>query len=449
MTSAVTEGTGLVRVTVVRGGRRADLAVPAAVNVADLLPELVAAVGALDPYTVHGGYRLVLPDGASLRPEDGLTSQGVEDGFVLTVEVGADDEPPKVYDDVIEAVADSIESQARPWSPQASRRTALVAASLALGLAAVALAMLRDQGLPVAVAGGVVALLLVTAAAVLSRGQRAHEVAVVVGALSTVVAGVAGLAVTPGEPVLGLPLALAGAGVLVFAGLATAAVVERRAALLPAVALGAVLAGTGAVTVAGDYAPAKVAACAMTLVVVAGSLVPWLSMSTTQIRVPQPRSESDLLADPDPLDATEVGRQVRFGREVLIALTASVGAVLVLAAPLAVSLGLAGTALVVVAAVAVLLRTRQYRDAVEVVVGVAAAVLALAAAVVTAAVLHPEWRTVLAGVLLVVGTALMAGGAVPRSPSVRLGRAGDVAEGVALVALLPLLMAALGVFGGS
>lgn len=448
MTSAVTEGTGLVRVSVVRGSRRADLAVPGGINVADLLPELVASVGALDPYTVHGGYRLVLPDGASLRPEDGLTSQGVEDGFVLTVEVGADDEPAKVYDDVIEAVADSIESQARPWSPEASRRTALVAAALALALAAVALAMMRQQGLPVAVAGSVVALLLVTAAAVLSRGQRSHEVAVVVGVLSTVVAGVSGLAVVPDEPLLGLPLALAGAGVLVFGGLATAAVVDRRAALLPAVALGAVLGGVGAVVVAGNYDPAKVVACAMTLVVVAGSLVPWLSMSTTRIRVPQPRSEADLLADPDPLDTGEVERQVRLGREVLIALTASVGAVLVLASPLVVTLGLTGTALVVVAALAVLLRTRQYRDAVEVVVGVGAAVAGLVAAVVTAAVVHPGWRTVLAGVLLVVGTALLAAGAVPRSPSVRLGRAGDVAEGVALVALLPLLVAALGVFDG-
>ena len=196
----------------------------------------------------------------------------------------------------------------------------------------------------------------------------------------------------------------------------------------------------------GDTAPTKVAACAMVLVVIAGALVPWLSMSTTRIRVPQPRSDSDLLADPEPLDSREVERQVRLGREVLIALTASVGAVLVLATPLVVSLGLTGTVLVVVAASAVLLRTRQYRDAVEVVVGVTAAVAGMVVAVVTAAVIFPGWRTVLAGVLLVVGTALLAAGAVPRSPSVRLGRMGDVAEGVALVALLPLLVAALGVF---
>lgn len=447
MTSAVTEGTGLVRVSVVRAGRRADLAVPGAVNVADLLPELVASVGALDPYTVPGGYRLVRPDGTSLRPDDSLTAQGVEDGFVLTVEVGADDEPPKVYDDVIEAVADSIEGQARPWSPEASRRTALVAASLALALAALALGMLRSQGLPVALAGAVVALLLVTASAVLARGQEATEVAVVVGALSAVFGGVAGLAVMPDEAVLGFPLALAGGGVLLFGALATAAVVERRAALLPAVVLGSVMIGTGGVVVSGDASPAKVAACAMALVVVAGALVPWLSMSTTRIRVPQPRSDADLLADPDPLDSAEVQRQVRVGREVLVALTASVGVVLVLTAPLVVSLGLTGTVLVVVAATAVLLRTRQYRDAVEVVVGVGAAVAAMVVAVASAALLQPGWRTVLAGVLLVVGTALLAAGAVPRTPSVRFGRLGDLAEGVALVALLPLLVAALGVFG--
>ena len=82
----------VVRVTVVSDTRRADLVLPAAVPVADLLPELARAVGRLDVATVHGGYRLVGHDGRVLSADSGLGAQDVVDGAVLTVAAGVDDE---------------------------------------------------------------------------------------------------------------------------------------------------------------------------------------------------------------------------------------------------------------------------------------------------------------------------------------------------------------------
>ncbi|HEX5534541.1 MAG TPA: type VII secretion integral membrane protein EccD [Actinomycetales bacterium] len=448
MSNAVGEGTGLVRVTVLRGVRRADLAVPAGVPVADLLPELVGSVGALDPYTVHGGYRLIRPAGGSLRADDTLAAQGVEDGEVLSVEVGAEVPPPRVYDDVVEAVADAVERQTRPWSPAASARTALVTAVLALLLAAGVLFTLRTAGTPVALAAAVCAVLLITTAAVLSRGQAAHRAGVATAWCAVPFAAVAGLAALPERDWSGLPLLAAGAAVVVTAGLGVAALASYRALLVPALAL-AGLAVAVAALVLGGMPVGAAAGCVLALVVVLGSVVPWVSLSTTRLRPPQPRSEAEILADPSPLDRTVVERQVRLGREVLIALTITVGAVLVLAAPLVVGLGVWGTGLVVVAAVVLVLRARQYRDSGEVAVTVVSAVAALAAAFAAAALLHDGWRPLLAGILLAVGAVLVAIAVTPRTPNVRLGRWADVLEAVALVALLPLLVAALGFFPGA
>ena len=124
---------GLVRVTVASGTRRVDLVLPGAVPVAELVPELARSVGLLDPATVYGGYRLVTPEGRELAGDAGLIIQGIEDGGLLTVTAGVDDEPPRVYDDVVEAMTDVVERDLKPWEPASGRRTALSAAGPADG----------------------------------------------------------------------------------------------------------------------------------------------------------------------------------------------------------------------------------------------------------------------------------------------------------------------------
>jgi hypothetical protein len=60
--------------------------------------------------------------------------------------------------------------------------------------------------------------------------------------------------------------------------------------------------------------------------------------------------------------------------------------------------------------------------------------------------LHPEWRPTAAVALAATGAVLLAVTLLPSTPSVRRGRFGDVAESVALLALLPLLVVAVGIF---
>ena len=170
---------GLVRVSVASGARRVDLVLPGSVPVAELVPELARSVGLLDAATVYGGYRVVTASGRELSGEGGLVAQGVEDGGLLTLTAGVDEPPPRIYDDVVEAMTDVVERDLQPWSPASGRRTALTAAALLMGLGGVALFVQHDS-LLAGVAAGVAAVVLVAGAVVLSRAQREPEAAVTV-----------------------------------------------------------------------------------------------------------------------------------------------------------------------------------------------------------------------------------------------------------------------------
>ena len=136
MSQGSSVASGLVRVTIASGSRRVDLVLPGAIPVAELVPELARSVGLLDASTVYGGYRLVTQEGRVLVNNAGLTMQGIEDGGLLTVSAGVDEPAPRVYDDVVEAMADVVENELKPWEPAAGRRTALGAGSILLGLGA-------------------------------------------------------------------------------------------------------------------------------------------------------------------------------------------------------------------------------------------------------------------------------------------------------------------------
>src|SRR6478735_9617290 len=211
MTQAPVTASGLVRVTVASGSRRVDLVLPGAVPVAELVPELARSVGLLDAGTVYGGYRLVTAEGRELSGDAGLVMQGIEDGGLLTVAAGVDDQPPRVYDDVVEAMTDVVEHDLLPWEPAAGRRTALCAAGLLMALGAIALLIQRGS-LLAGVAAVVVSVALVTGAIVLSRVQREPQAAVAVAWTGSLYAAVAGLMLVTDDPFFfGMPVAAAGA----------------------------------------------------------------------------------------------------------------------------------------------------------------------------------------------------------------------------------------------
>ncbi len=450
MSQAQVGASGLVRVTVASGSRRVDLVLPGAIPVVELVPELARSVGLLDSATVYAGYRLVTSDGRRLEGDSGLTLQGVEDGSVITVSAGVDDPAAAVYDDVVEAMTDVVEHDLKPWEPASGRRTALWAASLLMALGAVALFIQTDRELA-AVAGYVLAGVLTAAAIVLSRAQGEPEASVTVAWIGVGYTAVAGLLATDlsfpaPEDDYARALVASGAGVAAVGLVCLLGLGVGRALLVPAVVVGAVAAGTGALVQGTELEPASILTVVLAFLVLVGSVFPWLALGVTGTSVDQLYSAADITADPDELDPVRIAADARVAHEILVAISATVGILLVLVAPLAITRGLDGTLLVVVACLVVMLRTRQYRTGSEVLVGLVSGILGLASMTVALLVHTPEWRATTAVVLAVAGALLLVSTLSPSSPSVRRGRLGDVLETMALLSLLPLLVLASGLF---
>lgn len=453
MSQGSSVASGLVRVTIASGSRRVDLVLPGAIPVAELVPELARSVGLLDASTVYGGYRLVTQEGRILANDAGLTMQGIEDGGLLTVTAGVDEKAPRVYDDVVEAMADVVENELQPWEPAAGRRTALGAGSILLGLGALAL-LLKGESLLGAVAAAVIAALLVVGGIVLARAQEEPEAGVVVSLIAALYAGVAGLLLAPGdlpgwtwpldEAFFTDPLLFAGLGVLVIGLVAVVGLQDGRPLVIPAIVVGAVLVASSVLIRVASLEPSAVFTVLMTLVVLAGSIFPWLALGVTGTKVDQLYSLHDITADPDEIDPDEVADDARVGHQILLAVSATVGTLLVLLAPFAVGRGAFGTVLAAVCCLAVMFRTRQYRTGSEVLAGLTSGILGLVSVAVSMLLVHDGWRAGAAIGLAGVGAALLALTLVPASPSVRRGRMGDVVEMVTLLALLPLMVLAAG-----
>lgn len=455
MSQVSSVGSGLVRVTVASGSRRVDLVLPGAVPVAELVPELARSVGLLDASTVYGGYKVVTQDGRRLASDAGLTIQGVEDGGLLTISAGIDDKGQRVYDDVVEAMADVVENELKPWAPATGRRTALGAASLLLGLGALALLM-QGESLLGGVAAGVVAALLVVAGVVLARVQAEPEAGVAVAVLASLYAAVAGLVLAPGSlagwswpldaEFFGWPLACAGAGVLVVGLVAVVGLQDGRALVIPSIVVGALLLASGLLLRLLDVEPTVLFTVLLTLVVLAGSVFPWMALGVTGTKPDQLYSLHDITADPDDIDPGRVGADARVAHEILLAVSVTVGVLLVVFAPFAVQRGMAGTILAAACCLAVMFRTRQYRTGAEVLAGLVSGIAGLVSVSVSILLMHQEWRAGAAVALAVVGALLLLATLVPSSPSVRRGRAGDLLETATLVALLPLMVVGAGFF---
>jgi hypothetical protein len=295
-------------------------------------------------------------------------------------------------------------------------------------------------------AAAVVSLALVVGAIVLSRAQHEPEAAVAVAWMGCFYAAVSGFMFAPDGMVFGLPVAWAGAGALGAGLVALVGLGEGRTLVIPPIVVGAIFLATGLVMRAAAFDPAVVLTTTLTLVVMAGSIFPWLALGATGTTVDQLYTTADITADPREIDPTRVSADARVAHEILVAVSATVGLLLVLIAPLAVSLGVTGAVLAVMCCLVVMFRTRQYRTGTEVLVGLVSGVLGLLSIGVAMLWLHPDWRPAAAVALSATGAVLLAVTLLPSAPSVRRGRFGDLAESIALLSLLPLLIVATGVF---
>lgn len=168
MTGTVTSR--YTRVTVVGRRRRIDLVLPSEETVGRLMPEVLHLLG--DPPLGPSQRRqLARLDGELLAEDLSLASAGVEDGALLRV-VASDELPPApVIHDVTEEVVDDVDARAWRWGA-GPRRWSLTAAVVGASVLAANLTATLDER-PRTIALGVAALLLLMVGGALARAV--HE----------------------------------------------------------------------------------------------------------------------------------------------------------------------------------------------------------------------------------------------------------------------------------
>jgi type VII secretion integral membrane protein EccD len=447
-------------VTIVAPKRRLDVAVPDTMVLAELMPYLLRHAGddLGDLGDRQGGWVLRRVTGAVLEPNRNLSAQGIRDGELLHLTPGRDDWPELAYDDVVEVIASSARRAARSWGAEATRRCGLAVASALLGLG---LVVLSRSGPPWTVPAGaalVLALVLGFAGILLSRAfSDAVAGAVVMGcALPYAFAGGA-LLLAPhdaGITAIGAPSVLLGSALLGFWSVVGYTGVSAVHRIFMA---GIAIAGLGAIAAAMTLGGASVAGAAAVALTVAIGLLPGYPLVASWFgRVPVPalptRAE-DIVADhPRPPRAdvfTAVARTTELLSGMLLAAAiTSVCAIAVLTtldkSPRAVALSVTGVA-------ALLLRARLFaapQQRLPLLVGGLVGViwLGIGAATRTSSGSAPLLAL---GVLVVIAVVVLAAGLRfgSTAPNPYLGRAADILDVLAIMALIPLACWMLGVFG--
>jgi type VII secretion integral membrane protein EccD len=191
---------GLSRITLIAPHARVDLALPADVPLADLLPTLLA-------YASDGNGAVEAADGWALSRLGGMTLDssrtpaqlGVHDGELLYLRPRGGEAPMLVFDDVVDAVATATNERSGRWRPSTTR-------VFGLGLALVALfggaAMLLMSGPPHVTSGLIglsLSVVLLVSAVLLARAAGDSGAGVALAVVAMVYAAVGGLLLLAGD----------------------------------------------------------------------------------------------------------------------------------------------------------------------------------------------------------------------------------------------------------
>ncbi|ONK16066.1 type VII secretion integral membrane protein EccD [Streptomyces sp. MP131-18] len=448
-----------VRIGLAGPAGRTDLAVPAAVPLASMLPMLLQQSGegpGPDGGVRHGGWVLRRADGTRLEAATSLAEQGVAEGDLLFLAHGNADATPPLYDDIAEVIGEH--GVRETWPVRATRHAAAALTALAVltGCAAFAVA-------PGAIPGW---LALATAALVLAFGVLASR------GFDNVHAGTfAGLLAVP--PAVVGAVRLLGAGhdgsgldaehlLLACAVVAVLGVLGpvlvgggdgTFAALVVAGPLGAV--GAAICTIWRDVTPAEAASVTGPLALALTTLWPTLALRVARVPAPQLAATADELERlPSQLAHERLAARVAAARRVLGGMVVGShlvagGALLWLFAATELWPGvLAGTLTALI-----LLRARLFRERGQVATALVTAFSGAAGAAVFTVADRAAQTAPLLGVLVpVVLTAALAAGGVGlaagrRRPNPRLARTLDVLETTLLVAVVPLALAVWEVYG--
>ncbi|MEV7026181.1 EsaB/YukD family protein, partial [Kitasatospora sp. NPDC093558] len=139
-----------------------ELAVPADVPLADLLPAIIghAGPGLAESGLEHGGWVLQRLGEEPLDEEQSAEALGLHDGDALYLRPRHEALPPVHFDDLVDGVATGVQERGDTWRPALTRRLALALAVAALAAGWIVLALPGPAAPREAAAAGVAVLVL-------------------------------------------------------------------------------------------------------------------------------------------------------------------------------------------------------------------------------------------------------------------------------------------------
>jgi type VII secretion integral membrane protein EccD len=441
---------------VVSPTRSAELALPVNLPLVDLIPSLVGHFDDLTDEMVGRGVVLQRLGGEPLDDDRTPAVHGLRDGETVYLRPREAPIPGLKFDDLIDGVAVRVSKRPGRWSPEMTRRLLLGLAAAALGLGLGVLLVDGPHHIR-AVAAGVLAIVLLLAAVAASRafGDRPSSVLLALGAIGY--AAVGGLLV-PGLPSPGTSLAAAALLGSAAAAAAAAAVAWFAIADRGPLFLGTVLVSTGSsagalLVLVTPLDAAQAAAVVVALVLLLSPVVPSAAFRLAGARLPDvPASVEDIgrEVDPVPEDVMVVRTAAadRYVTAMYVTVGALCGGALVWLAPRP---GWVAVLFTVAVCALLGLRSRVLENAWQRFAMVVPAVFGGAGLLLRWAMdLAPPTRIGFLLVSLVVaGLSFLAAARV--MPDRRLrpywGRAAEFAESLLAVALLPLMLGVLGVYG--
>jgi type VII secretion integral membrane protein EccD len=446
------------RVTVVAPRTRIDVALPADVAVADLLPMLLemAKESTPDGGARHGGWCLAKLGEGTLDPSRTLASLSVVDGEMLQLRRRSETPPPPLFDDVVDAIAEASPDSYRPWTKQTANRIGYVAGALAMIAAAVAVLLAGPLGggdrIGAAIAAGATAVIAVALGAVIARAYQSETAGVLIAAAGGLpMAFVSGLYIVPGETgrasmllACALVLIVAAASIMLIGAGVTTFVAAGSAATLGVVAF-------TVATLVAHPAPG-IAAGTVAVALAALSVLPRLTIQLARLPLPNvPGSAEDLKEDTGFPDYRSIEKRAGLAHEYLTGMIIGCGVVTAIGAIItAGARDVWAISLAVVATVVLLLRARTYANGSQAIALLATGILSAAGIMIGWMIgASPQDRLlwVFGSLILIAAAALVLGVIFPEqrfSPPLR--RTVEIIEAICIAVVLPLALAVMDLY---
>jgi type VII secretion integral membrane protein EccD len=294
------------RLRFVLGKKATDVALPAEVPLADLLPAILPQFGAewVEQGAEHEGWVVQRLGEPPLDEDRSLAELNLLDGETVYLRPRAQQLAAIDYDDLVDGVGEQVRDHPGAWSPARTRWMLRIGAGVVLLLGMLEVPGTGSGAIPAALAG-IVSLLLLAGSALVARGAADSQTATLLAGVGACYAALGGvLLVKTLDPVATpmIQVTAAAAGALLALTIGAAAVADAALLFAGAVAFAVALVITGLIGSLTSATSPQAAAIGLVITLILGVFVPSLSFRLSGLTLPMlPTGAEDLTEDIEPV----------------------------------------------------------------------------------------------------------------------------------------------------